>query len=116
MDFINAFSHLDWSQVLHLTGQHITLVGIEDVAHQLAVGTKPLDREVARANVLGYHLVITFCFQVLIEVLVERLQVAGITGKQRRGAGGSLVPVPPAKSGRADREWGERRSARHTDA
>ncbi len=28
MDFINAFSHLDWSQVLHLTGQHIALVGI----------------------------------------------------------------------------------------
>ena len=28
MEFLNAFSHLDWAQVLHLTGQHITLVGI----------------------------------------------------------------------------------------
>ena len=28
MEFLNAFSHMDWSQVLHLTLQHITLVGI----------------------------------------------------------------------------------------
>ena len=28
MEFLNAFSHLDWAQVLHLTWQHITLVGI----------------------------------------------------------------------------------------
>ncbi len=28
MEFLNAFSHLDWTQVLHLTWQHITLVGI----------------------------------------------------------------------------------------
>ena len=28
MEFLNAFSHLDWPQVLHLTWQHITLVGI----------------------------------------------------------------------------------------
>ncbi|MDF9901320.1 UNVERIFIED_ORG: glycine/betaine/L-proline transporter ATP-binding subunit [Pseudomonas reinekei] len=28
MEFLNAFSHLDWPLVLHLTGQHITLVGI----------------------------------------------------------------------------------------
>ena len=28
MEFLNAFSHLDWAQVLQLTGQHITLVGI----------------------------------------------------------------------------------------
>ncbi len=28
MEFLNAFSHLDWPLVLHLTWQHITLVGI----------------------------------------------------------------------------------------
>jgi osmoprotectant transport system permease protein len=28
MEFLNAFSHLDWQQVMHLTWQHITLVGI----------------------------------------------------------------------------------------
>ena len=28
MEFINAFSHLDWSLVLTLTLQHISLVGI----------------------------------------------------------------------------------------
>ena len=28
MDFLDAFSHLDWPLVLHLTWQHITLVGI----------------------------------------------------------------------------------------
>src|SRR3546814_6048721 len=28
MDFLDAFSHLDWPLVLHLTLQHITLVGI----------------------------------------------------------------------------------------
>ncbi|MDZ5433418.1 ABC transporter permease [Pseudomonas fluorescens] len=28
MEFLNAFSHLDWHQVIHLTWQHITLVGI----------------------------------------------------------------------------------------
>ena len=28
MEFLNAFSHMDWSLVLHLTLQHITLVGI----------------------------------------------------------------------------------------
>ena len=26
MDFLNAFSHLDWPLVLHLTWQHITPV------------------------------------------------------------------------------------------
>ena len=28
MEFLNAFSHMDWSLVLHLTLQHISLVGI----------------------------------------------------------------------------------------
>ena len=28
MEFLNAFSHMDWTLVLHLTWQHITLVGI----------------------------------------------------------------------------------------
>ena len=28
MEFLNAFSHMDWSLVAHLTWQHITLVGI----------------------------------------------------------------------------------------
>ena len=28
MEFLNAFSHLDWALVLQLTWQHITLVGI----------------------------------------------------------------------------------------
>jgi osmoprotectant transport system permease protein len=28
MSFLSAFSHLDWNQVMHLTLQHITLVGI----------------------------------------------------------------------------------------
>ena len=28
MEFINAFSHMDWTLVAHLTLQHITLVGI----------------------------------------------------------------------------------------
>lgn len=28
MEFLNAFSHLDWAQVAQLTWQHITLVGI----------------------------------------------------------------------------------------
>ncbi len=28
MSFLSAFSHLDWAQVLQLTWQHITLVGI----------------------------------------------------------------------------------------
>ena len=28
MEFLSAFSHLDWPLVLHLTWQHITLVGI----------------------------------------------------------------------------------------
>ncbi|MBP5151090.1 choline ABC transporter permease, partial [Pseudomonas protegens] len=26
MEFLHAFSHRDWAQVLHLTWQHITLV------------------------------------------------------------------------------------------
>ncbi len=28
MDFMTAFTHIDWSQVLHLTGEHIALVGV----------------------------------------------------------------------------------------
>lgn len=28
MNLIDTFSHLDWAQVLQLTWQHITLVGI----------------------------------------------------------------------------------------
>ncbi|EPN22794.1 glycine betaine/carnitine/choline ABC transporter permease, partial [Pseudomonas syringae pv. actinidiae ICMP 18804] len=28
MSFFNVFSQIDWAQVLHLTTQHITLVGI----------------------------------------------------------------------------------------
>ncbi len=28
MELLNAFSHLDWPQVIQLTWQHITLVGI----------------------------------------------------------------------------------------
>ena len=28
MEFLNAFSHMDWTLVAHLTLQHITLVGI----------------------------------------------------------------------------------------
>lgn len=28
MNLLDTFTHLDWFQVLHLTGQHITLVGV----------------------------------------------------------------------------------------
>lgn len=28
MTMLDTFAHLDWAQVLHLTWQHITLVGI----------------------------------------------------------------------------------------
>lgn len=28
MDFMTAFTHIDWNQVLHLTGEHIALVGV----------------------------------------------------------------------------------------
>ncbi|MDZ5603352.1 ABC transporter permease [Pseudomonas sp. RP23018S] len=28
MNFLDTFTHLDWAQVLHLTWQHITLVGV----------------------------------------------------------------------------------------
>ena len=38
MEFLNAFSHLDWALVLHLTWQHITLVGIAVILADVSVG------------------------------------------------------------------------------
>ena len=51
MEFLNAFSHLDWPLVLHLTWQHITLVGIA-VTLAIVVGV-PLGILMTRFPVLA---------------------------------------------------------------
>ena len=54
MEFLNAFSHMDWSLVLHLTLQHITLVGIA-VILAILIGV-PLGVLMTRFPSLAGHL------------------------------------------------------------
>ena len=58
MEFLNAFSHLDWTQVLHLTWQHITLVGIA-VILAIVVGVPlgtPVHRRTAATARRGHRM------------------------------------------------------------
>ena len=51
MEFLNAFSHMDWTLVAHLTLQHITLVGIA-VTLAIVVGV-PLGIAMARSEAVA---------------------------------------------------------------